>query len=80
MYSKAQVLKESITNYNMDKNYPILLSVQDIASKYNISRYNVWNWHRRNSAFPQPQQYVNNGRTPLFCESEIEKFLKSTNS
>lgn len=53
-----------------------LLSISDISSKYKISRYTVWNWYRRDSNFPKPIQCVNNGKTPIFIKSEIEKFLK----
>jgi predicted DNA-binding transcriptional regulator AlpA len=52
-----------------------LVSVSDIATMYDISRYKIWNWHRRCSHFPKPVQYVNNGKTPLFDSVEIETFI-----
>jgi predicted DNA-binding transcriptional regulator AlpA len=53
-----------------------LLSISDIVSEYQVSRHTVWNWHRRDTNFPKPIQFVNTGKTPLFCQKEIQRFVK----
>lgn len=54
-----------------------LMSVSDICSKYNLPRHTVWNWIRRNTLFPTPEQYINNGTTPLFDAQKIYKFMEN---
>jgi hypothetical protein len=53
----------------------ILLSISDISSQYELPTYKIWNWYRRDSNFPKPVQFINNGKTPLFNEEEVEKFI-----
>jgi predicted DNA-binding transcriptional regulator AlpA len=53
-----------------------LLSVTDIATKYDVSRHRVWNWMRRTSSFPKPVQYISNDTMPIFDSEQVDKFMK----
>jgi len=52
---------------------PKLLTVSDLATRWDMPRQSI---HQKFSEenFPKPVQYVANGRTALFLESDIEKF------
>jgi predicted DNA-binding transcriptional regulator AlpA len=53
-----------------------LISIPEVSKKYNIKRYHLWNWYRRDDRFPNPKNHVGNLRMPLFDEEEIVAYLK----
>lgn len=58
---------------------PTLLSKSDIASRWDRSRQYVNNVSRRDSSFPKEVMRVDNGRMPLFLETDIESYEKDKN-
>ena len=52
---------------------PKLLTVADLTTRWKMPRQSI---HERKNEreFPQPIQYVSNGRIALFLESDIEAF------
>lgn len=59
----------------MGEEVPKLLTISDLTSRWEMPRQSI---HERKGrkTFPNPVQYVSNGRTALYLESEIEKFEK----
>lgn len=52
---------------------PKLLTITDIARRWEMSRQSVHEKKRENT-FPKPVQFVANGRTALYLESDIELY------
>jgi predicted DNA-binding transcriptional regulator AlpA len=54
-----------------------LITIPEISRKYNIARYHLWNWYRRDNKFPRSKGRVGNLRMPLFDEGEVVSYLKT---
>lgn len=50
---------------------PKLLAKSDMATRWNVTRQVVNNWSNRHADFPPEIMRVDNGRFPLFLESDI---------
>lgn len=48
-----------------------LLTKSDMATRWNVSRQVVNNWESRHSDFPPEFTRVDNGRLPLYLESDV---------
>ncbi len=53
--------------------FPKVLTIADISTRWEMSRQGI---HEKKFEhdFPDPVQFVANGRTALYLESEIEKY------
>jgi hypothetical protein len=58
---------------------PKLLAKSDMASRWGVTRQVVNNWSTRHTDFPPEIMRVDNGRLPLFLESEVVKYEQSRN-
>lgn len=56
---------------------PKLLSKSDLATRWGVTRQVVNNWSNRHKDFPPESIRVDNGRLPLFLESDVEDYEKS---
>lgn len=52
------------------KTFPKLLTIADLTTRWNITRQSLHD-KKKNADFPKPVQYVSNGRTALYLESDI---------
>ncbi|MEK6189979.1 MAG: hypothetical protein N2A99_03195 [Carnobacterium alterfunditum] len=52
---------------------PKLLTIADLTTRWKMSRQGIHDKKNENS-FPNPIQYVANGRTALYLESDIEAY------
>ncbi len=53
--------------------YPKVLTIADLATRWEMPRQSIHEKKDGNS-FPEPIQFVANGRTALYLESDIEKY------
>jgi hypothetical protein len=58
---------------------PKLLAKSDMATRWGVTRQVVNNWSSRHVDFPPEIIRVDNGRLPLFLESDIEKYEQIRN-
>lgn len=56
---------------------PKLLSKSDMATRWGVTRQVVNNWSNRHSDFPPEVIRVDNGRLPLYLESDVIKYEES---
>ncbi|CAF1897176.1 hypothetical protein NRS6185_03774 [Bacillus subtilis] len=56
---------------------PKLLTKSDMATRWSVTRQVVNNWSKRHADFPSEVTRVDNGRLPLYLESDIEKYEKA---
>ncbi|MCY9090923.1 hypothetical protein [Bacillus mojavensis] len=56
---------------------PKLLTKSDMATRWSVTRQVVNNWSKRHADFPPEVSRVDNGRLPLYLESDIEKYEKA---
>lgn len=56
---------------------PKLLTKSDMAVRWSVTRQVVNNWSKRHTDFPSEVTRVDNGRLPLYLESDIEKYEKA---
>ena len=54
-----------------------ILSIEDIADRFSISRTTLWHWRRRGH-LPKPTFQM--GRRPYWDAAELTEFLKATAS
>lgn len=53
--------------------FPKVLTIADLSTRWDMPRQSVH--EKKNGAnFPKPIQFVANGRTALYLESDIEKY------
>ncbi|MDA9711421.1 helix-turn-helix domain-containing protein [Luminiphilus sp.] len=52
-----------------------ILSIEDIADRFSISRTTLWHWRRRGH-LPKPTFQM--GRRPYWDAAELTEFLKNT--
>lgn len=52
---------------------PKLLAIADLVTRWDMPRQSIHEKKHEND-FPKPVQYVANGRTALYLESDIEKY------
>lgn len=52
---------------------PKLLTISDIATRWEMARQSIHEKKTENT-FPKPVQFVANGRTALYLESDIELY------
>jgi hypothetical protein len=57
---------------NMD--IPKLLTKSDMAIRWSVTRQVVNNWSSRHSDFPSEVARVDNGRLPLYLESDVTNY------
>lgn len=53
--------------------FPKVLTIADLTTRWEITRQSLHEKKQEND-FPEPFQFVANGRTALYLESEIEKY------
>lgn len=53
--------------------FPKVLTIADISTRWQMPRQSIHEKKEENT-FPKPIQYVANGRTALYLESDIEKY------
>lgn len=53
--------------------FPKVLTIADISTRWQMPRQSIHEKKEGND-FPKPIQYVANGRTALYLESDIEKY------
>jgi hypothetical protein len=58
---------------------PKLLTKSDMAARWNVTRQVVNNWSTRHTDFPPEVMRVDNGRLPLYLESDVDKYEKDRN-
>jgi hypothetical protein len=58
---------------------PKLLAKSDMAARWGVTRQVVNNWSSRHDDFPPEVVRVDNGRLPLFLESDVEIYEQSRN-
>jgi hypothetical protein len=58
---------------------PKLLAKSDLATRWGVTRQVVNNWSNRHEDFPPESIRVDNGRLPLFLESDVIKYETSRN-
>lgn len=54
---------------------PKLLTIADLTTRWKMSRQGIHDKKNEND-FPRPVQFVANGRTALYLESDIEEYEK----
>jgi hypothetical protein len=58
---------------------PKLLAKSDMATRWGVTRQVVNNWSNRHEDFPPEAIRVDNGRLPLFLESDVIKYETTRN-
>jgi hypothetical protein len=53
---------------------PRLLTKSDMATRWQVSRQVVNNWSKRHFDFPKEVVRVDNGRLPLYFESDVAAY------
>ena len=53
---------------------PTLLTKSDMATRWNVTRQVVNNWSTRHIDFPKEVCRVDNGRLPLYLESDVIEY------
>jgi hypothetical protein len=58
---------------------PKLLAKSDLATRWGVTRQVVNNWSNRHEDFPSESIRVDNGRLPLFLETDVIKYELARN-
>lgn len=57
----------------MNTEVPKLLTISDLTTRWEMPRQSIHE-RKNTNVFPEPVQFVSNGRTALYLEEDIKKF------